>query len=193
MLPLVGALPCQGFALQLHGACKSNPDMESQFRRRFCRGSKPAGISTAARMRKSSFGLGWVGHTCLMKLCIIGGFNRKTWRGLAQAGLLFEASTSSCNVRDFNTPGSIARSWLLVVSRVLRGRSGSHEGLPLGLHAPLVRPAGAPPLLHPAGEAQALLVAAATLSSAWPPALCAALAARIYANVACWPKSARRG
>ena len=152
MLPLVGALPCQGFALQLHGACKSNPDMESQFRRRFCRGSKPAGISTAARMRKSSFGLGWVGHTCLMKLCIIGGFNRKTWRGLAQAGLLFEASTSSCNVRDFNTPGSIARSWLLVVSRVLRGRSGSHEGLPLGLHAPLVRPAGAPPLLHPAGE-----------------------------------------
>jgi Co/Zn/Cd efflux system component len=36
---------------------------------------------------------------------------------------------------------------------------------------------------------QALLVAAAALSSAWP-ALCAALIARIYANVACWPKYA---
>ena len=100
LLPLVGALPCQGFALQLHGACKSNPDMESQFRRRFCRGSKPAGISTAARLRKSSFGLGWVAHTYLMKLWIIGGFNRKTWRGLAQAGLLFQATNRSRSVHD---------------------------------------------------------------------------------------------
>ena len=48
-------------------------------------------------------------------------------------------------------------------------------------------------LASPFEKAQALLVAAATLSSAWPPALCAALAARIYANVACWPKFARQG
>ena len=44
-------------------------------------------------------------------------------------------------------------------------------------------------LASPFDKLQALLVAAAALSSAWPPVLCAALAARIYANVACWPNA----
>ena len=44
-------------------------------------------------------------------------------------------------------------------------------------------------LASPFDKLQAVLVAAAALSSAWPPALCAALAARIYANVACWPNA----
>ena len=54
LLPLVGALPCQGFALQLHGACKSIPDMGSQFRQRFCRGSKPAGMGSGTCVASSS-------------------------------------------------------------------------------------------------------------------------------------------
>ena len=45
-------------------------------------------------------------------------------------------------------------------------------------------------LASPFDKLQALLVAAAALSSAWPPALCAALVARIFANVTCWPKYA---
>lgn len=38
-------------------------------------------------------------------------------------------------------------------------------------------------------QLQALLVAATVLSSAWPPALCAALSVRIYANIVCWPNA----
>ena len=44
-------------------------------------------------------------------------------------------------------------------------------------------------LASPFDKLQAFLVAAAVLSSAWPPALCAALAVRIYANVVCWPNA----
>ena len=44
-------------------------------------------------------------------------------------------------------------------------------------------------LASPFDKLQAVLVAAAALSSAWPPALCAALAARIYANATCWPNA----
>ena len=44
-------------------------------------------------------------------------------------------------------------------------------------------------LTSPFDKLQAFLVAAAALSSAWPPALCAALCIRIYANVAPWPNA----
>ena len=78
-------------ALQLQWSLQVYSGNGNRLPTKIRRAWKPAGIRTTARMGKSSFALGWVGHTCLMKLWIAGGFNRKTWRGL---GLLFEATTS---------------------------------------------------------------------------------------------------
>ena len=113
----------------------------------------------------------------------------QAWRRLALPGLLFEANTFVA-IKFVVYP----QSAVLVVeaTRAMTARE-SLSAFTVLWCAQQALLLFYTQLASPFEKVQALLVAAATLSSAWPPALCAALAARIYANVACWPKFARQG